>query len=137
MIIYQSGLITLDYDPATDILYIKWPDVQDFLVPEIKQALHILVDHIRSYDIKKLLIESSKASLDIPGDEYKVVVNEFGQNLMNSRLEKLARILTPNTMRETKVEEVKQELNFSVAMRTFTDKKKALSWLKGTVAEEA
>ncbi|GGK64971.1 hypothetical protein ACD591_01730 [Rufibacter glacialis] len=137
MIIYQSGLITLDYDPATDILYIEWPDVQDFLVLEIRQALSILVDHIKSYDIKKLLIDSSRASLEIPGDEYKEVLMEFGKNLMNTRLEKLARISTPNAMRENKVTEAQQDVHFTISLRTFTEKKEAISWLKGKVAEEA
>ncbi|KAA3439450.1 hypothetical protein [Rufibacter hautae] len=137
MIIYQSGLITLDYDPATDILFINWPDVQDFLVPEIRQALLILVDHIKSYDIKNLLIDSSRASLDIPGTEYKEVIKEFGHNLMQTRLEKMARILTPNSTRENKVEEARQELRFPIPLRTFTDSKEAYSWLKGTLAEPA
>ncbi|WP_181305659.1 hypothetical protein [Rufibacter sp. XAAS-G3-1] len=137
MIIYQSGLITLDYDPATDILYIKWPDVQDFLVLEIRQALRILVDHIKSYDIKKLLIDSSQASLEIPGAEYKDVLKEFGQNLMQTRLEKMARLLTPNPTREDKVEEARQELRFPIPLRTFTDKQEAVAWLKSTVVEQA
>jgi hypothetical protein len=137
MIIFQNGLITLDYDPATDILFMEWPDVQDFLVPEIQQALRILVDHITNYDIKRLLIDSSKASLEIPPDEYKDVLKEFAYNLMRTRLEKLARILTPNAMREDKVEETQKEVSFTVALRTFSDKADALSWLKGTLQEKA
>ncbi|MGV3539601.1 MAG: hypothetical protein ACO1OQ_07310 [Rufibacter sp.] len=130
MIIYQNGFITLEYEPATDILFLEWPDVQDFLLPEVRQALRILVDHVKSYDIKRLLIDSSKASLEIPGEEYKEVVKEFGLNLMGTRLEKLARILTHNAMREEKVEEAKQEVQFTIALRSFTDKQEALIWLQ-------
>jgi hypothetical protein len=85
--------------------------VQDFLVPEIRQALKILVEHIKSYDIKRLLIDSSKASLEIPGAEYKGILREFGQNVMQTRPEEMARILTPNSTREDKVEETRQELH--------------------------
>ncbi|WP_207435534.1 hypothetical protein [Sabulibacter ruber] len=130
MIIYQSGLISLDYDPASDILYLQWPDVQEFLIPEIRQALRILVDHIKSYDIKYLLIDSSKASLEIPPEEYKDVLKEFGYNLSKTRLQKFARILTTNLNREKKVEEVKTEIAFPINLRSFSNKQEALAWLK-------
>ncbi|MBA9075437.1 MULTISPECIES: hypothetical protein [Rufibacter] len=130
MILYQSGFLTLDYDPATDILFVEWPDVHEFLVPEINQTLQILVDHLKSYDIKRLLVDASQAALEIPPQEYKEVLKEFGLNLMTTRLEKLARIITPNPAREHNVEEAKQEVGLTLRLQTFPDKQEALLWLE-------
>ncbi|MFC6997566.1 STAS/SEC14 domain-containing protein [Rufibacter roseus] len=135
MIIYQSGILTLDYDPATDILFVEWPDMQHVLLPEIRQALKVLVDHIRNYDIKRLLIDSTKANIDLEGEEYKEVLKEFGLNIMTTRLQKLARVLTKDKKREQQVEQVKQEINLTVELRTFTQRTEALAWLKASVAE--
>ncbi|WP_205502644.1 hypothetical protein [Rufibacter psychrotolerans] len=134
MIIYKSGLLTLDYDPGYDILYINWPDVQEYLIPELRQSLSIVVDHVRSYDIKNLMVDTTKSTLEISADEYKEVLKEFGRNLTSTRLQKLARVLTLNETRETKIEEAKNEIHFAIALRTFSNKEEALHWLKGPTA---
>lgn len=136
MIIYQSGILTLDYDPATDILFVEWPDMQHVVLPEIKQALKVLVDHVRNHDIKRLLIDSSKANIDLDGDDYKELLKEFGMNIMSTRLQKLARVLTADKNRERQVEQAKQEIGLTVELKSFTDREEALNWLKSITSEK-
>ncbi|QHL88889.1 hypothetical protein GU926_16215 [Nibribacter ruber] len=130
MIIFQNGLLTLDYEPSTDILFVEWPDIQAFVMPEIKQALQILVDHIKNYDIKRLLIDASKTNLEVQTEEYTVLLKEFGTNLMTTRLEKLARIQTGSGSRENSVQQARKETQFTVRLENFTNKEEALDWLK-------
>ncbi|WP_192820491.1 hypothetical protein [Rufibacter sp. LB8] len=136
MIIYHSGILTLDYDPATDIVFVEWPDIQEVVIPEVRQALLVLIENIKNYDIKRLLIDSSKTKLDLQGDEYKEILKEFGKNLMTTRLQKVARVLTKDRAREQQVEQARQEVNLSVELRTFLDRAEAETWLKAAVKTE-
>jgi hypothetical protein len=52
MILHQSSIIKLEYDPATDILEVEYPDLEKFMLPEIKHAFNLMVETIRNYDVK-------------------------------------------------------------------------------------
>ena len=57
--IIQNSLITLDYDIGTDTLNVSLPDIRRFTVSEVEQSLAMVVEAVVSYDIKKLLLDSS------------------------------------------------------------------------------
>jgi len=128
-----SGMIELDYDPATDILTTSMPDLREFSLPEVKMCLEIVVSNIRNYDIKKLLLDSSGSVVEIDDEAYKAVVAKFTMDLMATRLKKLARVATTSPAREQKstklANEIRQEFRTTVEFANFPSKPEALKWL--------
>src|SRR5688572_25983438 len=100
MILFQNNLITLDFNPVTDVLVVQWPDFQKFSLEEIGEAFHLLVDHIKRYDVKKLLIDSGKTNTDVNNQEYLALIYQLGKALKNTRLAKVARVETTNAVWE-------------------------------------
>ncbi|QCR22868.1 hypothetical protein [Pontibacter sp. SGAir0037] len=129
MILYSNGIVQLDYDPATDILFMQWPDFHQFVLPEVKQSLDIILETIRNYDVKKLLIDSSGTVVDLSDSDYKPIMVKFVQNLMQTRLVKMARILSADITREERVNQVEQETKPRFVFRNFQTKEAALEWL--------
>jgi hypothetical protein len=130
MILYQSGLIKLDYDPAVDILFVEWPDFQVYTLSDVRMAINTLVETVRIYDIKKLLVDSSRTVIEVNEEEYRAVMADFARALMTTRLQKMARIMTSDPERESRVNAVKEEVKLSVAFQNFTDRAVAIEWLK-------
>ena len=132
MIIY-SGIITLDYNPVTDVLTTSMPDVKQFGLSEISFCLGLIVENVRNYDIKKLLLDSSKSVVEVEDEAYKAIMMKFGMDLRGTRLKKIARLATADTGREEKSAklsaELRQELNLPVEFRSFTRRKEAMDWL--------
>src|SRR5687768_3138784 len=116
MVLHQSSLITLDYDPATDILSLDWPDVKDFLVPEVERELKVLIDTIKHYDVKKLLIDTSKADVEVNGAEYQVFLTNFANTLKDTRLQKIARVGTSNPEREKLSDQARETSQINLFM---------------------
>jgi hypothetical protein len=132
MVLYKGNLITLEYDPATDILSLDWPDVQDLYVPELEIEVKELIKAINHYDIKKLLIDTSKAILNVQGEVYQTFLTEFARELMTTRLLKIARIGTTDLLREKLVKESRESLPSSLALtfKIFNTKAEAMDWLQ-------
>jgi hypothetical protein len=65
VILFQNGLIKLPYDPGTDVLSIEMPNVKYNMESDFKQALEIIIENIKNYDVKKLLIDARKSSIEI------------------------------------------------------------------------
>jgi hypothetical protein len=131
MLLYTSSLFTLNYDPTTDILSADWPDVKDFLVPEVNREIIVLIDNIKHYDVKKLLIDTSKAKIEVSSAEYQDFIAAFAVALKSTRLQKFARIGTNNPEREKITEQAKNSSGISEVMefRSFATKAEALDWL--------
>jgi hypothetical protein len=131
MILYQSSLITLEYDPATDILSVNWPDVQEVYIPALEKEANVLVETIKHYDVKKLLIDSSKAAVEVDEEAYQSFLVSFAHELMKTRLRKVARIGTTDQTREKLVNQTSEVTQISQAMafQVFDNKSKAQAWL--------
>jgi hypothetical protein len=129
MILYQNGLIRLDYNPATDILFVDMPSVSYGSVPEFRRALDLIVENVRTYDVKKLLVEARKSIIDMPHDEYMVLVTKFGRDLKATRLIKGARVVSDNPEREKIVKQVVNSLEPTFQFKTFTQTADAENWL--------
>ena len=132
MIIY-SGIITLDYNPATDVLATSMPDVRQFGMAEVSFCLGLIVENIRNYDIKKLLLDASNSLVEVEDEAYKAMATKFAMDLMKTRLKKIARVETADAKREEKSakmsRELKQELNLPMEFRNFSSKEEAMGWL--------
>ncbi|GHA65499.1 hypothetical protein [Pontibacter akesuensis] len=132
MLIY-SGIITLDYTPATDVLVTSMPDVKQFSLSEVRFSLELIVENIRNYDIKNLLLDSSNSIIEVEDSAYKSVTSKFATDLMATRLQKIARVVTSDAKREERsarlATELKQEMNMPVEFKNFTTRKDAMHWL--------
>lgn len=130
MILFKNGFISLDYDPTKDIMFVDMPTVNHVVMPEVREALKIIVEHVRNYDVKNLLVDARKTEVDVSEESYAAIVAEFSQNLMATRLKKLARIVTPSPVRENAVKKVYQENKLSIDFQNFTDLASAIEWLE-------
>ena len=136
MIIYNNGLITLNYSPVTDVLSVELPDATTFGVPELERSLKVVAENVQSYDVKKLLLDSSQVEVGgIDDVAYKGMVTTFLSNLTKARLQKLARLNTATPAHEERVMAVTNEatlrLKSPFEVRTFNSKTNAMSWLLG------
>jgi hypothetical protein len=133
MNIFSNGLISLDYDPATDILFAALPDIRNFGTTEVERSLQIFVETITNYDIKKLLLDSSKAIIEVDDEVYRKIILTFSTDLMKTRLKYIARVGTPLENQEKRAQEVasniKQITTIPLDFRNFTNPTEALEWL--------
>jgi hypothetical protein len=135
MLLHNDGLIKLDYDAATDVLTVKWPDIDSTAKGELHHSFLRLNDTIRLYDIKKLLIDSRYNKVQVKEEEYDEMMKVLCDGLKTSRLMKTARLGSLDQAREAKAEKHAQrlinELQPSFAFKNFHDKMQALKWLQG------
>src|SRR5690349_20403673 len=131
--VLHDGIITLDYNPAQDVLITSMPDIKTFGLSEVSYCLGLIVEHIRNYAIKKLLLDSSNSVVEVEDEAYKTITTQFAINLMSTRLKKLARVGTTNAHREessAKIsQEIKQELNLPIEYKNFNGRAEAMEWL--------
>jgi hypothetical protein len=129
----HSGIVKLDYNPSTDVLETCMPDIRQFGLSEVSFCLELIVDSIKNYDIKYLLLDSSKSVIEVDDEAYKAIITKLALDLMNSHLKKIARIGTKDTQREEKAAkvatELRLELNLPIDYKSFNSKAEALDWL--------
>ena len=133
MILYQNSIVKLDYNPATDILEVEYPDLHTFLLPEIKHTITTMIDVIKNYDVKKLLLDSSRTIVNVSEDESRDITTYLAAGLSQTRVEKLARVQSAaSSVEKTAQNNIKyiqaaQSLPF--LLQNFTSKSEALDWL--------
>lgn len=130
MILYQNALIKLEYSPATDILLVDMPSVSYGIVPEFRRALDIIVENVRAYDVKKLLVDARKSVIEMDPEDYGKLVVKFATDLKATRLIKGARVISSNADREKLVKEGVNTTDPGFLFKTFTDFSEAEEWLK-------
>jgi len=134
MILIDNGVIKLDYDPATDILHVNYPDLHGYLVPEINYNIDIIVDQVRSYDVKNMLLDARQTVISIDTDASRKVAVYLASALSKTRLMKVARVASPNPDLENRSEgtihEINSTINLPFQLRSFTDVEEAIMWLK-------
>ena len=129
MILYQNALIKLDYNPATDILFVDMPSINYGIVPEFRRALDIILENVRAYDVKKLLVDARKSVIDMEPEDYSELVARFASDLKATRLVKGARVISSNADREKLVKEGVNTMDPGFLFKTFTDVAEAEKWL--------
>lgn len=130
---HRDGLLVLEYDIASDVLYISWPDLSGFSKVEIQYSFQKLIEAIKSYDVKRLLLDSSKTRVDASYEDYKMLMLELGTGLLSTRLERIARVRAEDNMREQLVQQFTQEIvvdpQFNIPYQDFKSVDDALEWL--------
>ena len=135
MILLQNSILKLDYNPATDILEIDYPDLHGFLVLEIKHNINSLVDIVKNYDIKKVLLDSTKTVMSVSAEESKQVATYLAAGLAQTRVQQVARVQSRSTNVETtaqdNIKHIQTSLSLPFQLRNFTSKADAIAWLMG------
>lgn len=137
MILLKNCDIKLDYNPATDILEIEYPDMYSYQLSEINYNMGLMVASIKNYDIKKLLFDSSKTVIQVSEHEYSEVMDELLLLLAETRLQKVARIALSDKARERiehyKVVEQEKLLKLPFSIETFKNRSDAKAWLSSSL----
>ena len=133
MILHRDGLLVLEYDIASDVLYVSWPDLSGFSMDEIQYSFQKFIEAIKSYDVKRLLLDSSKTRVDASYEDYKTLMLELSTGFLGTRLERIARVRAEDNMREQLVQQFIQEIvvdpQFSIPYQDFASVQDALDWL--------
>ncbi|WP_347160307.1 hypothetical protein [Pontibacter chitinilyticus] len=132
MLLYK-GIITLDYDPATDVLVAVLPDARQFGLSEIAMCLGLVVESVRSYDIKLLLLDAVGTEGEGQGAAYASFISE----LSKTRLRKMARLAGADDgwqERSARIAaEGRQGPHRPLEFRSFDSQAEALGWLVSSV----
>ncbi|NEM99126.1 hypothetical protein [Pontibacter burrus] len=136
MILFQNSLVTLTYKPATDVLEVQYPDLHGYLLPEIRHTINILVDMIRNYDVKRVLLDSTKTEISVSAEESREVTQWLAVGFMTTRLQKVARLQSKSEAVEktaaSNIAHVRQVNQLPFAVENFLDYNDAITWLTGT-----
>ncbi|QCR21574.1 hypothetical protein C1N53_03900 [Pontibacter sp. SGAir0037] len=134
MILFENSLIKLNYDPATDILEVLYPDLHDYLMPEIKHSINTLVDTVKNYDIKKILLDSSRTIISVGQQESREIASYLASGLAASRLQKLARLQSASStieaISDSNVQYIRQAGLLPFDIQNFNNKTEAIAWLR-------
>ncbi len=135
MILFENSILKLDYNPATDILVINYPDLRDFLLLEIKHSIDRMVEIIKNYDIKKLLLDSSGMQSTVSVEAGRDVATHLAAGIMKTRVNKVARVQSPDDAIEKRAENnvahIKENTSLPFELENFNNKAEALTWLTG------
>lgn len=134
MILEEDSLLKFSYDPATDILSVKFPDVIGTPFSQIENSMQKLSRNVALFDVKKLLLDISSGVPGLDEAHYHQLVKRFLETLSHSRLQKIARVIPENPAREYLIEhfaeEMYQKLGLPFNGRSFTSKSEACAWLQ-------
>ncbi|MHA6250070.1 hypothetical protein ACXYMU_19210 [Pontibacter sp. CAU 1760] len=133
MILFQNSLIKLDYNPGKDILCVNYPDLHDYLLSEIKHSIGIIIDTVRNYDIKFLLLDGRQTISTTPTQEGRDIALTLATGLAQTRLRKLARLESQNPDVEQRAKENVAAVHTALAppfdIKNFSEEQEALTWL--------
>lgn len=127
--IIPNPIVKLEYDPVRDVLSVEWPEIRDYTVSEAVYILNTVIETVRRYDVKYLLTDTRKGTVDIPEHQYREIIVKFARDLATTRLQKIARVVTESTRREGLIHEVTNQAHLSIPIHNFYSMEDALSWL--------
>ncbi|SIT77195.1 hypothetical protein [Pontibacter indicus] len=134
MILLQNSILRLEYDPATDILQVRYPDLQRYHMAEIRHSLQIMVQTIRNYDVRKLLLDARTTAVEIDEEENRQLTLDLTAMLSKTRLMKVARVQPFDPQSEARaqqnIEAARKAGVLTYDVATFTSPVAALNWLK-------
>lgn len=133
MILFENSILRLDYNPATDILVINYPDLKDFLLLEIKHSLDRMFEVIKNYDIKKLILDSSQMQSTVTEEEGREVAVYLATGLIGTRVQKVARVQSNDNAIEKRAEgnvnHIRETASLPFELRNFSTREEAITWL--------
>jgi hypothetical protein len=133
MILHRDRYFEHLYDVKLDLVTVTWPDIENIYLPEIFHSVNVLVENVKNYNIRNLLVDARETKLLASYEDADRVVKAFTHGLAQSRLQKLARIESVNYQREISLKQLTTEMNATFSYKTmfFKDTKSAMDWLQG------
>ena len=133
MILHQNSIIQLTYNPAADILEVRYPDLYTSFLSEARENLKLMVEAIHNYDVKNLLLDASTTAIEVSPEESRELTMQLAKELAQTRLRKVARIQPQDPTKEIRAQENIRQLERGIILpyqlRTFADRAAALKWL--------
>lgn len=133
MILFKNSVINLDYNPATDILEVAYPDLHGFLLPEIKHSIDIMIDNVKNYDVKRVLLDSTRTIISVGEEESRQVAFYLAAGLMQTRVQRVARLqsasISVETTAQANIKHIKESQTLPFELKNFTSKVEAVAWL--------
>lgn len=133
MILFENSTVKLLYDPTTDIAVVEYPDLHDYMLSEIKYSIDILVDTVRNYDIRKLLLDSTRTVSTVSEEQSREVATYLAVGIMKTRVSMVARVQSPAKAVETRaqnnINHIRESQQLPFLLENFTDKSVAMEWL--------
>jgi hypothetical protein len=133
MILLDNFLIKIDYNPATDIAIIDYPDLFDFELPEVQHAIELLAETINNYNVKKILIKPTRTTPERSLEEGGEIAAFLATKLRQAHVKKMARVRSPYSAVEANARKSVQLVETSRALPTqvrfFRAKSDAMEWL--------
>ncbi len=135
MILNSDLPLKTEYDTATNIIQVSIPDLSHFTMSELINYLNAMTDTIRTYHIQKVLFECYGNSERVGGEDgYTTLCQYIGTALGNTKVQRVARLQSSDTVCERIVQQCIQE-HITTSMipfttKTFKTKTDALAWLK-------
>jgi ABC-type siderophore export system fused ATPase/permease subunit len=111
MLLHQTPLFDLHYEPATDILRMNMPDVNEARVLEIGGSLAQMQGIITTYFISRLLIDGSLTTHLLEVDQILHIWRQLIDSVSDTKLKKIARIRSHHPAREALAEEVIRQID--------------------------
>jgi hypothetical protein len=140
MVLFENGIIKLDYFPASDILEVAYPDLHDFMLPEVLNSMDILVGNIVNFDVKRVLLDSSLTVVAVSDEKSRRITAHLVAGLMRTRLQKLARVQSASPVVEAiaqgNIKHVRDTYALPFELQNFSCKSEAVEWLKGSSQTE-
>lgn len=130
MNIFDNGFINLEYDPVIDVIYVIMPTVDRTDLPKVEQSLAIIVEHVKNFYIRNMLLDVRDAKVFINEKAYASMISNFSRALLDSHLQKMARVVDESSLRESIVHDIFIDKTLSLVARSFTEVVPALEWLK-------
>ncbi|MFD3001464.1 hypothetical protein ACFS7Z_13925 [Pontibacter toksunensis] len=134
MILFHNSILKLDYSPATDILDVGYPDLHDYMLSEIKHSIDILIDTVKNYDVKKVILDSSRTVSSVSSEESREIAVYLASGLMKTRVQKVARVQSPSSDIEERaqgnIRHINESIQLPFQLQNFTSKEVAIEWLK-------
>ena len=130
MIAFQNRLIALTYLKDADILIVTWSDSAPYDTDEIQQSIDKVIETIVQFNCPKLLIDASAANMEMDDATIKITLTDFAEKLGKTGLKKLARIITNDQTRETRVQQIREEVSLPYQIYDISNREQALRWLK-------
>src|SRR5690606_6883212 len=94
-------------------------------------------DTVRSYDIKKVLLDSTRTVVSVTPEESREISVYLASALAKTRVQRLARLQSLDANVETRANgnkhDVQEALSLPFLLRNFSDKAEAIAWLQHDV----
>ncbi|TPE43268.1 hypothetical protein [Pontibacter mangrovi] len=133
MQLFRNSYFKLDYDPTTDVLFVDLPDMRTAGLSEAKLCFSIMLDYVMNYHIRNILLDSSKAVVEVEDTLYHALIYEVSMQLKSTSLQRVARVVSNLPELEVNAVLVQGEVLESQGpvykIQNFSTKEQAFAWL--------